>query len=65
MTGRKKDLHRALRRLSAAGCIVLMGSHVRVLGPNGKAITTSSSPSDPHAYKNVLRDAKRHLGVSV
>jgi hypothetical protein len=56
----------ALRRLQQHGCVVLRsGRHLRVLGPNGRSISASSTPSSQMAWKNMLRDARRHLGINL
>jgi hypothetical protein len=66
MTSARKDIEALLRRLRRVGCTVDRAArHIKVKGPNGAAISVSCSPRDINASRNVLRDARRFLGIEV
>lgn len=42
------------------------GKHPKIRDPKtGRAVSISNTPSCPYAAKNVLRDVRRFLGVSL
>jgi hypothetical protein len=56
-----------IRECERAGLRFVHGrKHGKLVDPRtGRAIPISSTPSCPHAHKNVLRDVRKYLGLSV
>jgi hypothetical protein len=65
MTGARKDLRATLRRLAGAGWEVdrqhNSRGHLTLRHPCGARVNCSFTPSCPHAYKHLARDAERAL----
>jgi hypothetical protein len=65
MSGRK-DMRKAIHACEAAGLIYDPSHrHPRVVHPDGRYVTHSNTPNCPHAYRHLLRDVKKYLGVDV
>ena len=62
-----KDLTRIIRTCQRQGLRFEPGRrHGKIRDPKtGRAITISSTPSCPHAFKNVTRDVRKYLGVKL
>lgn len=62
-----KELKAVVRACEAAGLKHdPMHKHPRIVDPkSGKYVAFSGTPSCPHAHKNLLRDIRRYLGVTV
>jgi hypothetical protein len=61
------DLTRVIRQAVHAGLKYDPGRrHPKIIDPRtGRWISISSTPRCPHAHKNVLRDLRRYLGVTL
>lgn len=61
-------LKQVIRACEAAGLVYSRknGNHARLTHPTtGRFVSVSVSPSDAYAYRQVLRDVKRYLGIEV
>jgi len=58
----KKEIKEVLRELQREGCTISRTgtNHWKIVLPDGKQFTCSSSPSCPHAHKNLLKDIQRY-----
>ena len=67
MSRGRKDMKRAIDACVAAGLVYRAhGTHPRLTDPaTGKFVVVSGTPSDPMAYRQVLRDVRKYLGVRV
>ena len=56
-----------IRECERAGLRFVHGrKHGKLIDPRtGRSIPVSSTPSCPHAHKNVLRDVRKYLGLLV
>ena len=63
----QRDIGKVLRAARRHGVeIASTGkSHIRLYCPNGATITCSASPSDTHAWKNVVRDLRRYGNIDL
>jgi hypothetical protein len=63
----KKDMRKAIKACVAAGLVFDPDhKHPRIVDPaTGKFVVLSSSPSCPHAAKNMLTDVRKILGREV
>ena len=61
------DLTRVIRECERHGLRYEPGrKHAKLRDPRtNRCISISGTPSCPHAHKNVLRDVRRYLGVSL
>jgi hypothetical protein len=60
-------MDRAIQACEEAGLRYSPGKkHARVVDDRtGKFVSFSRTPSCPYAYKNMLRDVKRYLGIEI
>jgi hypothetical protein len=60
-------MRRAIEACVEAGLVHSVGGkHQRITDPRtGRFVTVSGTPSDPMAYRQMLRDVRRHLGVEI
>ena len=57
-----KQVEKMVRELLARNCgwaVSHSGKHLKLVAPNGRKITVSRSPSDTHAYRNIMADIRR------
>ena len=61
------DLRKVIRAAQRAGLTYEHGGkHPRLVDArSGRFVVIAGTPSCPHAYKHVLADVRKHLGVSV
>lgn len=59
------DFARTIRDCERAGLRYIPGRrHSKLVNPiNGRSVSVSNSPSCTNAWRNVLRDVRRYLGV--
>lgn len=69
MAGLRKDVNLLLATLQAPpyGCDISVGrgGHWRVSRPGYQTISVSQTPSDQRAFRNILSDVKRFLGIDL
>jgi hypothetical protein len=63
----KKDMRKAIAACEAAGLrYEPQHTHPRVVQPaTGRFVSFSNTPTCQHAYKHLLRDVKKYLGLTV
>jgi hypothetical protein len=66
----QKQINQILRKLQSPdhGCTVTSpgkGGHWKVTKPGCRPVFISQSPSDFRAMRNILRDIRYHLGISL
>ena len=61
------DITQLIRRAERAGLTYQHGrKHARIVDPkSGRFVSVSSTPSCPHAFKNIQRDLRKYLGIEL
>jgi hypothetical protein len=61
------EIKAVIRQAMRLGLVVEHGGkHPRIRDPkSGRAIVISGTPRCPHAHKNVIRDLRKYLGVTI
>lgn len=62
-----RDVTRLMGRLEREGCRVTRTSrgHWKVNRPGFGQVTVGTSPSDQRAWRNIIGDIRRHLGIEI
>lgn len=63
----KKDMKKAIKACEAAGLVYdPTHAHPRITNPaTGRFVSISNTPGGPYAYRQMLRDVRKYLGIEV